>query len=181
CQASFQTYCPDLEGTSSATAIAAGAAALIWSAHPDWTANQVTRSLIDTASRDWPKDDPTQYAGYGTIRPRSVLANPDYDPGEPYSDPLGKWNKEKGEKLVTEIPPASSSSEPSAGATAGSQGAGGSSADKPAGAGSDDAKTVSSDASDDSGSTLWIALGAAAAVVVIGGGVFAVLRARRAN
>ncbi|MFH9733489.1 S8 family serine peptidase [Streptomyces sp. NPDC017260] len=181
CQASFKSYCPDLEGTSSATAIAAGAAALIWSAHPDWTANQVTRSLIDTASRDWPKDDPTQYAGYGTIRPRSVLANPDYDPGEPYSDPLGKWNKEKGEKLVTEIPPASSSSEPSAGATAGSQGADGSSADKPAGAGSGDAKTVSSDASDDSGSTLWIALGAAAAVVVIGGGAFAVLRARRAN
>ncbi|MFB7089990.1 S8 family serine peptidase [Streptomyces sp. NPDC056296] len=180
CKPDFDAYCHDLAGTSQATAITSAAAALIWSAHPDWTANQVTRSLIDTASRKWPKDDPTKNAGYGTIRPRSVLANPDYDPGDPYSDPLGKWNKRKGEKLVTEISPASSSPN-SAGATAASQGAEGSSADKQAAAGSADAKAVSADASNDSSSTLWITLGAAGAVVVIGGGAFAVLRVRRAN
>ncbi|OWA10378.1 serine protease [Streptomyces sp. CS113] len=181
CKPNFDQYCPDMPGTSAATAITSAAAALIWSEHPDWTANQVTRALIDTAGRKWPKDKPTATGGYGTIRPRSVLANPDYDGGEPYSDPLRKENSQEGEKLVTEIPPASASSTPSAGATTASQGAAGSAKDKPAAAGSDDARTAAADASSDSGSTLWIALGAAAAVVVIGGGAFAVLRARRAN
>ncbi|AIV38627.1 serine protease [Streptomyces sp. CCM_MD2014] len=183
CNGNFETYCHNLNGTSFSTAITSAAAALIWSAHPDWTANQVTRALIDTAGRKWPKDKPTSTAGYGTIRPRSVLANPDYDPGEPYSDPLRKENMQEGEKLVTEIPPASAaaSEEPSAGATATSQGAEGAPKDGQAAAGSDDAKTVASDASSDSGSTLWIVLGVAAAVVVLGGGAFAVLRAKRAN
>ncbi len=181
CNGSFDKYCHNLNGTSFSTAITSAAAALIWSAHPDWTANQVTRALIDTAGRKWPKDKPTATAGYGTIRPRSVLADPNYDPGEPYSDPLRKENTQEGEKLVTEIPPASASAKPSAGATAASQGAEGSPKDEQAAAGSDDAKTVASDASSDSGSTLWIALGAAAAVVVLGGGAFAVLRAKRAN
>ncbi|MGW5088808.1 S8 family serine peptidase [Streptomyces coelicoflavus] len=179
CEGNLDEYCHHLQGTSSATAITSAAAALIWSAHPDWTANQVTRSLIDTAGRKWPKDKPTSTAGYGTIRPRSVLADPDYDPGEPYSDPLRKENTQEGEKLVTEIPPASASAKPSAGTTATSQGAEGAPKDKQAAAGSADAKDVAADASSDS-STLWIALGAAA-VVVIGGGAFAVLRARRAN
>ncbi|MFD5653296.1 S8 family serine peptidase [Streptomyces sp. NPDC127039] len=180
CDGNFDAYCHDLKGTSSATAITSAAAALIWSAHPDWTANQVTRALIDTAGRKWPKDEPTSTAGYGTIRPRSVLADPNYDAGEPYSDPLRKENTQEGEKLVTEIPPASASAKPSAGATAPSQGAAGSSKDKQAAAGSDDAKAVAADSSGDS-STLWIVLGAAAAVLVIGGGAFAVLRTRRAH
>lgn len=182
CDGNVEEYCHNLEGTSFSTAITSAAAALIWSAHPDWTANQVTRALIDTAGRKWPRDKPTATAGYGTIRPRSVLANPDYDPGEPYSDPLRKENSQEGEKLVTEIPPASAaaSAEPSTGATATSQGAEGSPKDKQAAAGSDDAKGVAADSSGDSG-TLWVTLGAAAAAVVIGGGVFAVLRARRVN
>ncbi|MEV7222000.1 S8 family serine peptidase [Streptomyces sp. NPDC056353] len=180
CRPIFDQYCSDMTGTSSATAITSAAAALIWSAHPDWTANQVTRALIDTAGRKWPKDEPTSTAGYGTIRPRSVLADPNYDAGEPYSDPLRKENMQEGEKLVTEIPPASASAKPSAGATGPSQSAAGSSKDKPAAAGSDDAKAVAADSSGDSG-TLWITLGAAAAVVVIGGGAFAVLRAKRAH
>ncbi len=179
CEGNLDEYCHHRQGTSAATAITSAAAALIWSAHPDWTANQVTRSLIDTAGRKWPKDKPTSTAGYGTIRPRSVLADPDYDPGEPYSDPLRKENTQEGEKLVTEIPPASASAKPSAGTTATSQGAEGAPKDKQAAAGSADAKDVAADASSDS-STLWIALGAAA-VVVIGGGAFALLRARRAN
>ncbi|NHI06787.1 secreted serine protease [Streptomyces sp. KO7888] len=182
CDGNVEEYCHNLEGTSFSTAITSAAAALIWSAHPDWTANQVTRSLIDTAGRKWPKDKPTATAGYGTIRPRSVLANPDYDPGEPYSDPLRKENTQEGEKLVTEIPPASASAseKPSTDATAASQGAEGASKDKQAAAGSGDEKAVAAEASSDS-STLWTALGVAAAVIVIGGGAFAVLRTRRAN
>ncbi|CAM5452866.1 hypothetical protein SGLAM104S_10624 [Streptomyces glaucescens] len=75
CDAKFRSYCT-AEGTSYATALVSAAAALIWSAHPDWTVNQVTRALLDTASRGWPKDEPSMYAGYGFIRPRVVLADP---------------------------------------------------------------------------------------------------------
>ncbi|WP_240499152.1 S8 family serine peptidase [Streptomyces prasinus] len=180
CRPSFESYCHGLEGTSASTAIASGSAALIWSAHPDWTANQVTRALIDTASRNWPKDKPTQHAGYGTIRPRKVLENPNYDAGPAYSDPLAKWNSKKGEKLVTEVPPASAAS-PSA--TASSQAPEASSGADKAAAGSKGEKTekVAAESSGDDDSTLWIALGAAAAVVVVGGGAFALLRARRAT
>ncbi|WP_234337992.1 S8 family serine peptidase [Streptomyces sp. NRRL WC-3725] len=75
-----RTYCDDANETSSAAAIASGAAALIWSAHPDWTVNQVTRALFDTAGRGWPKNKPRKYLGYGAVRPRVVLANPHYSP-----------------------------------------------------------------------------------------------------
>jgi subtilisin family serine protease len=179
CKPDFSNYCPALRGTSQATAIASAAAALIWSAHPDWTANQVTRALIDTAGRKWPKDDPAKDAGYGTIRPRSVLADPGYDPGPAYSDPLAKWNKVDGEKLVTEIRPSSSASGGSPSASASSQASGSTSGDGAAAAGSEPQASVDSPGGDDN--TLWIALGAAAAVIVLGGGAFAVLRARRAG
>lgn len=180
CQPSFDSYCHDLGGTSASAAIASASAALIWSAHPDWTANQVTRALIDTASRTWPKDDPTRSSGYGTIRPRKVLENAHYDAGPAYSDPLAKWNQEEGEKLVTEIPPASADS-PSA--TASSQAPEASSGNEKAAAGSkgNKAEKVAAESSGDDNSTLWIVLGAAAAVVVVGGGAFALLRARRAT
>ncbi|MBD0422257.1 S8 family serine peptidase [Streptomyces sp. TRM S81-3] len=177
CQASFQSYCHDLEGTSASAAIVSASAALIWSAHPDWTANQVTRALIDTASRKWPKDEPTQHAGYGTVRPRKVLENANYDAGPAYKDPLAKWNRDEGEPLVTEIPPSTAAS-PSA--TPSSQGAEASSEGAKAAAGSE-SETVAADASRDDNSTLWIVLGAAAAVIVIGGGALAVLRTRRAR
>lgn len=39
-----------LSGTSSATAFASGAAALLWEHHPDWTANQVADRLTETAT-----------------------------------------------------------------------------------------------------------------------------------
>jgi subtilisin family serine protease len=180
CDASFQSYCSKRAGTSISSALVSASAALIWSAHPDWTANQVTRALIDTASRKWPKNDPTQYAGYGTVRPRQVLENPNFDAGPAYSDPLAKWNKEKGKKLVTEIPPASAAS-PSA--TGSSQAPADSSGADKAAAGSKADKTanVAAESSNDDNSTLWIALGAAAAVVVLGGGAFVVLRSRRAT
>ncbi|WP_290439825.1 S8 family serine peptidase [Streptomyces sp. JHA26] len=185
CDASFQSYCSKSSGTSISSALVSASAALIWSAHPNWTANQVTRALIDTAGRKWPKNDPTQYSGYGTVRPRVVLANPNYDAGAPYSDPLAKWNREKGKKLVTEIPPASAAS-PSAtppSATGSSQAPENSSGADKAAAGSkaDKTENVAAESSSDDNSTLWIALGAAAAVVVIGGGAFVVLRSRRAT
>nr|WP_281259534.1 S8 family serine peptidase [Streptomyces glaucescens] len=92
CDADFRSYCVGDPDTRPAAALASAAAALIWSAHPDWTVNQVTRSLIDTASRSWAKDDPSRFAGYGLVRPRKVLENDDYDPGPPDIDPLADVN-----------------------------------------------------------------------------------------
>ncbi|WP_428957524.1 S8 family serine peptidase [Streptomyces sp. cg35] len=168
CDTSFQSYCMRDGGTSSATAIASGAAALIWSAHPDWTANQVLRSLIDTASRTWKKDDPSKYLGYGTVRPRKVLEDPNYDAGPAQSDPLAEEN---GGPAKTEN---GTATKPSASASASSQPSQKAS-EVPAEAAGSEAKS-SSDSN-----TLWIVLGAVAAVIVIGGGGFAVMRARRSQ
>ncbi|WP_374106341.1 S8 family serine peptidase [Streptomyces sp. TRM70350] len=172
CDATFRSYC-DRDGTSPATAIAAASAALIWSAHPDWTVNQVTRALIDTAGRTWSKDNPSKYLGYGIVRPRVVLENADYDPGAADSDPLAEEN---GGDLLAKSGASSSaaSSSPSAAASTSSQ------APEKGSIGGTSAAGSSAESGDDS-STLWIALGAAAAVIVIGGAGAAVLRARRAR
>ncbi|MFF1453457.1 S8 family serine peptidase [Streptomyces sp. NPDC058274] len=175
CNADFRSYC-DEQGTSAATALTSAAAALIWSAHPDWTVNQVTRALIDTAGRTWAKSNPSKYAGYGFIRPRLVLENPDYNAGPANVDPLAKDNG--GDLLAKSSSKSSSSSSPSASASASSQAPEKGSAKGSTGGTSAAGSSVES--SDDS-NTLWIALGAAAAVVVIGGAGVAVTRARRAR
>ncbi|WP_319269349.1 S8 family serine peptidase [Streptomyces europaeiscabiei] len=168
CDATFRSYCDDKSGTSPAVAIASASAALIWSAHPDWTVNQVTRSLIDTASRTWAKDDPSKYAGYGMVRPRKVLEDLNYDAGSANVDPLSKENG--GDLLANSASIASPSPSPS---TA-SQAPDGDSPDGTSAAG------AAAEASKDS-NTLWIALGSAAAAIVIGGAGVAVMRARRAR
>ncbi|MGP4087040.1 S8 family serine peptidase [Streptomyces sp. KR55] len=179
CDETFRSYCEN-KGTSQATALVSAAAALIWSAHPDWTVNQVTRALIDTASRSWPKDKPSKYAGYGFIRPRLVLDNPNYDAGAPDVDPLAKVNggdvlAKAGERDANNADNAgNSSSAPSASASAPSQ------APEKGSTGGTSAAGSSAEPADDN-NTLWIALGAAAAVIVIGGAGAAVVRARRAR
>ncbi|MFG3361220.1 S8 family serine peptidase [Streptomyces griseofuscus] len=161
CDATFQSYCAHQQGTSEATAIASASAALIWSVHPDWTANQVLRSLIDTAGREWPKDTPSNYLGYGVVRPRKVLENPHYNPGSATADPLAteNWRGKPG----TSPSGSASSSTPSTPAKS-----------TPGGA------TSAADASSkSSGNNLtWVVVGAAA-LVVIGGAAFAVIRSRR--
>lgn len=173
CDATFRSYCDDMYGTSASTAIVSGAAALIWSAHPDWTVNQVTRALIDTAGRTWAKNEPSKYAGYGFIRPRLVLENPNYDAGPAHVDPLAKDN---GGDLLAKSGSSSASSSPSASASAASQAGEKGSTGETAAAGSN-----AESSSGGNGNTTWIALGAIAAVVVIGGGGLAVMRARRAR
>ncbi|WP_435857701.1 S8 family serine peptidase [Streptomyces olindensis] len=172
CDQTFRSYC-DEAGSSQATALVSAAAALIWSAHPDWTVNQVTRALIDTASRSWPKDKPSRYVGYGFIRPRIVLANPDYDAGAPDVDPLANVNggdllaksADKTERAGTAPTPSAAdrSQTPDATSTGGTSATG-----------------ASAESADDS-NTLWIALGVTVALVVIGGAGGAVLRARRSR
>ncbi|MFF4450275.1 type VII secretion-associated serine protease mycosin [Streptomyces sp. NPDC001502] len=67
-------------GTSDATALASASAALIWSAHPDWTNNQVLRVLLNTAGKPTDGVERNDYVGYGIVRPRVALTNPG-DPG----------------------------------------------------------------------------------------------------
>ncbi|MEV4873354.1 type VII secretion-associated serine protease mycosin [Streptomyces syringium] len=74
-------------GTSAATAIASASAALLWSAHPDWTANQITRVLINTAGGPENGDKRSDSIGYGVVRPRIALKNPG-DPGPADVNPL---------------------------------------------------------------------------------------------
>ncbi|MET7574825.1 S8 family serine peptidase [Streptomyces sp. NPDC005492] len=167
CDATFRSYC-DSKGTSDATAIASASAALIWSAHPDWTVNQVTRSLIDTASRSWAKDKPSKYAGYGFVRPREVLDNPNYNAGPANVDPLAKDNG--GDLLAKSSVKATST--PSASPTSKAQ-------QKTSTGGTSAAGSTAESSSDNN--TLWVALGGAAAVVVLGGAGVAVMRARRAR
>ncbi|MBL1108055.1 S8 family serine peptidase [Streptomyces sp. 5-8] len=166
CDGKFDEYC-DSQGTSPASAIASASAALIWSAHPDWTGNQVLRTLIDTAARDWAKDKPSKYLGYGGVRPRRVLIDKNIDPGPADVDPLAKENG--GGSSAAPSPSAPS---PSAGTPSG----------KPAeDAGSTGGPTsaAAKDTDSGSGSQTWVIIGAVAAVLVIGGAGFAVLRARR--
>ncbi|MFF7243976.1 S8 family serine peptidase [Embleya sp. NPDC008237] len=73
-------------GSSDATALTSGVAALVWSVHPDWTANQVIRRLLDTANR--PNEPvPSDTFGYGAVSPRKALAATD-TPGPADVNPL---------------------------------------------------------------------------------------------
>ncbi|WP_414169353.1 type VII secretion-associated serine protease mycosin [Streptoverticillium reticulum] len=75
------------DGTSDATALASASAALIWSVHPDWTANQVLRVLINTAGGPKSGEKRSDTIGYGVVRPRIALQNPG-DPGPADVSPL---------------------------------------------------------------------------------------------
>lgn len=167
CDTSFTRYCPT-QGTSNATAIASASAALIWSAHPDWTANQVLRALIDTAVRKWPKDEPSKYLGYGAVRPRRVLMDKDINPGPANRDPLAAENgTDPDEDITATVTPSTAPSGASAKPTEKTDPASGPTA------------AAAKDTDSGSGTQTWVIIGAVAAVLVIGGAGFAVLRARR--
>ncbi|MGA4839249.1 S8 family serine peptidase [Streptomyces sp. G45] len=167
CDATFRAYCDDGGGgTSSATALASASAALIWAKHPDWTANQVLRVLIDTASRSWPKDKPSDYLGYGLVRPSWHLLKGKGRPGPADVDPIsGKKTPGVGTS------PSASPKEPSAPASEPPEKA----------ADSKPAASVSTAQSDDDDKRLWIVVGGAAAAVVVGGAAFALVRNRRST
>ncbi|MFF8847526.1 S8 family serine peptidase [Streptomyces sp. NPDC015127] len=163
CDETFTKYCYGDGGTSSATAIASASAALIWSQHPDWTANQVLRAMIDTAARDWKKGTRSVYLGHGLIRPGQIILDKKGDPGAPDVSPL------TDEKTGGDV---SASGAPAPSAPASSQAPADKTDSNAAVAGS------SSASSDDSGLPGWV-IGAIAAAVVIGGGAFAAVRKRR--
>ncbi|MFI5986996.1 S8 family serine peptidase [Streptomyces sp. NPDC051555] len=81
-------WCVADGGTSYATALASASAALVWSAHPDWTAPQVARVLIQTAGAPTDGVKRNDWIGYGVARPRKVLLDREGAPGAPDVDPL---------------------------------------------------------------------------------------------
>ncbi|MEU5536536.1 S8 family serine peptidase [Streptomyces sp. NPDC020362] len=162
CDNTFKQYC-STEGTSAASAIASASAALVWSAHPDWTANQVLRALIDTAGRKWPKGERSLYLGYGIVRPRMVLDNPHINPGPANVDPLAASNSAGDDDTSATPTPSASSSRPA----------------KHAGSTSGPTSAAAKDSDSGSNTTTWVIIGAVAAVLVVGGAGFGVLRARR--
>ncbi|MEU2133250.1 S8 family serine peptidase [Streptomyces sp. NPDC018352] len=159
CDSKFQSYCDGDGGTSAATAIASASAALVWSAHPDWTANQVLNVLFDTAGRDWEKGTLSKYLGHGLIRPSMNILKGKGNPGAPDISPLTK-EKTSGSS-ASPAASAPGSSQPQKKETA------------------DDAVVAGSSKEKDDGAPLGLIIGGAAAVIVLGGGAFALLRKRR--
>ncbi|MEU2343085.1 S8 family serine peptidase [Streptomyces sp. NPDC013082] len=160
CDENFERYCQGNGGTSAATAITSASAALIWSAHPEWTANQVLNVLFDTAGRgDWEKGTLSNYLGHGIIRPAVNILKGTGDPGEADISPLTKEKTSGSEG--SGAPSASASSQPEK-------------KDK-----AEDAAMAGSSTEKNDSSQLGLILGGVAGVLVIGGGAFALVRKRR--
>ncbi|MFC9145351.1 S8 family serine peptidase [Streptomyces bacillaris] len=168
CDNSFQSYCDGDGGTSAATAIASASAALVWSANPDWTANQVLNVLFDTAGRDWKKGDRSAYLGHGLIRPAMNILKGKGDPGDPDISPLTNERTNGSPASPSPSAPAPASDPPA-------QSGKGSEADETVAAGDSKAQ-----ASGDDGAPLSLILGGIAGVAVLGGVVFALVRRRGA-
>ncbi|MBQ1158869.1 S8 family serine peptidase [Streptomyces sp. A73] len=162
CDGKKQAYCPR-GGTSAATAIASASAALIWSHHPDWTANQVLRVLLKTGDL---ADKPSIYVGHGAVRPRMNLLEGKGDPGDPDISPL------TGERTLNTKSKESDSDAKNSGKGSGKD-------DSNKEAAPDKVKVADSKAEDDGGSWLLPAIGIAAGVIILGGCGFAVVRIRR--
>ncbi|WP_097884003.1 S8 family serine peptidase [Streptomyces sp. st140] len=163
CDNSFKSYCDGDGGTSAATAIASASAALVWSLHPDWTANQVLNVLFDTAARDWKDGERSEYLGQGLIRPSMNVLKGKGDPGAPDISPLTKEKTTDAAK--SSEPPSSPSASP-----------------QPAknGAEGEKAAALKESNSSDDGNQLGLILGVAAAVAVLGAVAYAVVRRRKA-
>jgi type VII secretion-associated serine protease mycosin len=152
-------------GTSDATAIVSASAALLWSVHPSWTANQIIRVLMDTTSDSTNGQPAAQdpHYGYGIVRPRIALTNPG-NPGPADVNPLsGVSTSSTADPSASTAASAGASAAPTAGASTT--------------ASSTAPSTTAAKRTSSSSSLLWIGLGVAA-VVVVGVVVFLILRRR---
>ncbi|MFD3916597.1 S8 family serine peptidase [Streptomyces sp. NPDC058603] len=177
CDESFTKYCDGDGGTSAATAIASASAALIWSANPDWTANQVLRVMFESAGRgeDWKPGTVSNYAGHGVVRPGAHINRGVGKPGDPNLSPLTN-ERTPGSPGAPGSSESSASSEPSGSASAPASGA----SNAPGDGEGDKAVTTGAGKSTEDDSQLGLILGGAAVVVVLAGGAFFFLRKRRA-
>lgn len=171
CDANFKSYCFGSSGTSAATAIASASAALIWSANPEWTANQVLRVMFESAGRseDSKPGTVSNYIGHGIVRPGAHINRGVGKPGDPNLSPLTN-ERTPGSPGSSE---SSASSAPSGSASPPASGA----SEAPEG---DKAVAVGTSKSTGGDSQLGLILGGAAVVVVLAGGAFFILRKRRA-
>ncbi|KOU03294.1 MULTISPECIES: S8 family serine peptidase [unclassified Streptomyces] len=166
CDNTFESYCLREEGgTSSATAIASASAALIWSIHPDWTANQVLNVLFDTAARDWKNGDRSAFLGHGLIRPSMNVLKGKGDPGDPDISPLTK-KRNGAAPAVPSAPVPSTSAHQQPAREENEEG--------------DGALVAGESGKSGSGPQVGLALGVAAAAAVLGGIAYTVVRRRRA-
>ncbi|MGW6600315.1 S8 family serine peptidase [Streptomyces sp. NPDC055036] len=174
CDANFKSYCFDGNGTSAASAIASASAALIWSANPEWTANQVLRVMFESAGRgeDWKPGTVSNYVGHGVVRPGAHINRGVGKPGDPNLNPLTN-ERTPGSAGAPGSSESSGSSAPSGAASDSASGA------PEAGAEGDKAVAAGASKSTEDGSQLGLILGGAAVVVVLAGGAFFFLRKRR--
>lgn len=147
-------YC-STSGTSQATALTSATAALIWSAHPGWTGNQVLRVMMETAGHNGKV--PSQYIGYGTVRPAQVLLKGNGNPGPADVNPL--LAARGGAAATTSPSPADT-------------------ADKGAGAGGQEAPKAEKADGESKDSAPWTVIAIIAAAAVLIGGAFAAVRVR---
>ncbi|KAF0648842.1 MULTISPECIES: S8 family serine peptidase [Streptomyces] len=170
CDATFTRYC-DVDGTSAATAIASATAALIWSYHPDWTANQVLRVMLESAGKGegWKPGTTSNYVGHGVVRPGAHINRGLGKPGDPNVDPLTNEN--------SAAPGGGSSATPAAPATPGTSAPASSQA--PQDQATPAQAVTGSSGETGGGSSLGLVLGGAAVVVVVAGGAFYFARKRR--
>ncbi|MEV8324658.1 type VII secretion-associated serine protease mycosin [Kitasatospora sp. NPDC056731] len=162
-------YCKS-HGTSDATALVSASAALVWSVHPDWTANQILRVLINTAGKSSDGAIRNNDAGYGAVRPRIALTSPG-DPGPADVSPIPV-----PEASVSAAP--SPSASPSAGASSAPSSAAPSPSDVAVGA---PPVEPTAEKSAGSGGALPVVAGVVGGLVLVAGVVFVVLRRRKAS
>ncbi|MFF1481814.1 S8 family serine peptidase [Streptomyces sp. NPDC058301] len=150
-------YC-ETSGTSQATALTSATAALIWSAHPGWTGNQVLRVMMETAGHNGKV--PSQYIGYGTVRPAQVLLKGNGNPGPADVNPLLAAG---GAGTPTTSPSPADTAD---------KGAGSGDQEKPR------AGKAADSASEDKDSAPWTVIAIIAAAAVLIGGAVAAVRVR---
>ncbi|MFC7218322.1 S8 family serine peptidase [Streptomyces polyrhachis] len=156
CDKALDRYCTGDGGTSAATALTSASAALIWSKHPEWTANQVLNVLIDTAG----EKTPSTYLGWGIVKPRLNLLENKGDPGAPDHNPLMPAGADASASPAPDAPATAEDAKADAKAKA-----------------ADRTDKTAAESEDDGNPTLWVAL-AAALVLGAGGGAYALIRRR---
>ncbi|MET7639650.1 S8 family serine peptidase [Streptomyces sp. NPDC005438] len=176
CDETFTRYCNGDGGTSAATALASASAALLWSKHPNWTANQVLRVLINTAGKPkWGKV-PSIYGGYGVVRPRMNLLDNEGDPGPADTSPWPGKAKARGKygtpELANPNPDDSKATDNKDNNHPDDKGTDTDPHDQNQATHPDNSHKSSDNA-------LYLTLGATVAVVLGGAGVYALLRRRR--
>ncbi|MFJ2575433.1 S8 family serine peptidase [Kitasatospora aureofaciens] len=159
-------YCKS-HGTSDAAALVSASVALVWAVHPEWTANQVLRVLINTAGKPTDGSNRNDGVGYGAVRPRIALTAPgDPGPGNVYPIPS------KVPSLASASPSPTASSAPASSPAAVSA--------PPTKGTSPVATRIADKASDPDSSVLPIPIAGVVGLVVEAGVVLYVVRMRKA-